>query len=147
MITEDQLKKISPNTPVNLTPVVTQWFNEYADKYLVNTPLRIAAFFSQVIHESGAFRYVHEIATGEAYEGRADLGNVHMGDGKRFKGRGYIQITGRNNYAAISKDLFGDVNTLLNNPDQLATPQYAMLSSFWFWNLKGLNNYEVLSFL
>jgi putative chitinase len=140
MITEEQIKLFAPAAQASLIPIVTKWFNNYADEYEVNTPARIAAFFAQVIHESGSFKYTREIASGSAYEFRADLGNLHAGDGKKFKGRGYIQITGRNNYNAISKDLFSD-NRLIDNPDLLATPQYAMLSAFWYWSKHDLNKY------
>lgn len=139
MLTEDELKYIAPLTPCNLFPVVTKWFNEFADRFEVNTPLRQAAFFSQVIHESGSFKYTREIASGARYEGRKDLGNIYIGDGVKYKGRGYIQITGRNNYLEVSKALFGDGQILLKTPDLLASPKYAMQSAFWYWDTRGLN--------
>lgn len=139
-ITEEQLRKFAPSASPNIIPTVVKWFNEFADQYCVNSPQRIAAFFAQLIHESGSFKYVREIASGEAYEGRKDLGNVYPGDGKRYKGRGYIQITGRSNYAALSKDIFQDSKILLDTPDLLATPKYAMLSAFWYWDKRALND-------
>lgn len=139
MITEDQIIKWSGN--VKAAPNVRQYFNQYCDQYAVNTSMRMAAFMAQLIHESGSFHYTQEIASGEAYEGRGDLGNVHPGDGIKFKGRGYIQITGRNNYKWISKEIFQDENTLLKNPEYLQVPQYAMQSAFIFWNSKDLNKY------
>ena len=104
----------------------------------VNTPLRFAAFLSNILHESGCFRYVREIASGEAYEGRKDLGNVHKGDGKLFKGRGLIQITGRANYMEISKDWYGN-DSIVRNPEILASPENAVRSAYWFWNKRNLN--------
>lgn len=145
-MTEQELKIFSPNTPDNLIPVVVKWFNQYASKYEVNTPIRIAAFIAQLIHESNAFKAVREYASGSAYEGREDLGNVFPGDGKKYKGRGYIQITGRNNYAAVSRFIFGDL-TLIDNPELLATPQYAMLSAFWFWHSRNLNALADINYL
>ena len=61
------------------------------------TPMRAAHFVAQLAHESDRFRAMEEYATGAAYEGRKDLGNVKAGDGKRYKGRGVIQLTGRAN--------------------------------------------------
>jgi putative chitinase len=126
-----------PNSK-KVAEIVPDWFNKFSGRYEVNTPKRIAAFLAQTIVESAAFTATREFDSGSAYEGRKDLGNVFKGDGKKFKGRGYIQITGRNNYAAVSKALFND-DTLLRNPDLLDTPQYAMLSALWYWKDRGLN--------
>ncbi|HSU16300.1 peptidoglycan-binding protein [Longimicrobium sp.] len=64
---------------------------------------QIAYVLATAEHESDRFATLEEYASGAAYEGRADLGNTHAGDGKRFKGRGYVQLTGRNNYTAYAK--------------------------------------------
>lgn len=109
--------------------------------YNINTPLRMQHFISQILHESGNFFYVRELASGEAYEGRKDLGNTVAGDGRRFKGRGLIQITGRANYTALSKDLGIDC---VNHPELLETTLNATMSAGWFWNRAGLNKYADL---
>jgi putative chitinase len=101
-------------------------------------PARIAAFIAQLAHESGEFRYTQEIASGAAYEGRKDLGNTQPGDGKRFKGRGLIQITGRANYADCSEALYED-SRLLATPELLELPDGAADSAGWFWTAHGLN--------
>jgi putative chitinase len=145
-MTDQELKIFSPHTPDSLIPVVVRWFNEYADKYEINTSIRIAAFLAQLIHESNSFKTTREYASGSAYEGRKDLGNIFPGDGKRFKGRGYIQITGRNNYSDVSIFIFSD-RRLLENPDLLATPHYAMLSAFWFWHSRNLNALADINYL
>src|SRR5207342_2210749 len=88
----------------------------------INTPARKAAFLAQLAHESGELRYMEEIADGSAYEGRRDLGNTHPGDGRRFKGRGPIQLTGRANYERFGELLGVD---LVNDPDQAAKPELA----------------------
>ena len=137
MITTPSLIKVVPRS-IKVAETVTKWFNEYACRFEVNTPERVAAFIAEAAQESDSFTTTREYASGSAYEGRKDLGNMFKGDGKKFKGRGYIQITGRTNYSAVSKHIFGD-DTLLKNPDLLATPQYAMQSALWFWEDRGLN--------
>ena len=109
-------------------------------RYGINTPARIAAFLSQIGHESGGLRYVREIwgptAAQARYEGRKDLGNTQPGDGKRFMGRGLIQITGRANYIAVGNALGIDA---VGNPEALESPLYASLSAGWFWDVRKLN--------
>lgn len=110
------------------------------DKYAINTPLRMAAFMAQVGVESGRLLYTREIwgptQAQLGYEGRKDLGNTQPGDGKRFMGRGLIQITGRHNYTVAAAALGVD---LLNHPELLEQPADAALSAAWFWSTHGLN--------
>jgi putative chitinase len=110
--------------------------NRTMDKYLINTQLRQAHFLAQILHESGRLVYVHEIASGVAYEGRKDLGNTQAGDGVKYKGRGLIQITGRANYQTISNDFGID---FITHPEFLETAENAALSAGWFWDKHGLN--------
>jgi putative chitinase len=105
-------------------------------EYGIDTPARAAAFLAQIAHESGSLKFVRELATGDAYEGRKDLGNTQPGDGRRFKGRGLIQITGRANYQAVSTALGLD---LIHDPAQLEQPGPACRSAGWFWNTRKLN--------
>ncbi|WP_254926717.1 glycoside hydrolase family 19 protein [Janthinobacterium sp. PC23-8] len=102
----------------------------------IDTPVRQASFLAQVGHESAQLRYVRELASGAAYEGRGDLGNVVAGDGVRFKGRGLLQVTGRANYAACGVAL--GLN-LLAAPQLLEQPVAACRSAAWFWQSRGLN--------
>lgn len=109
MITLDQLKKIVPyagqRAGVFLVPL-----NEAMDEFGIDTPARKAAFVAQLAHESWSFRYVSEIASGLAYNGRKDLGNTRpeairiaaehgSTPGPWWKGHGLIQITGYDNQA------------------------------------------------
>lgn len=71
--------------------------------------------------------------------GKRNLGNTQPGDGWKFKGRGLIQVTGRSNYTACSKALYGDENVLLNDPNILSEPDGAIRSACWFWNSRKLN--------
>lgn len=112
--------------------------NEGFEKYQVNTPLRIAHFLAQVLHESGEFYYQEELASGADYEGRTDLGNTKPGDGVRFKGRGLIQCTGRANYHQLSKDTGIDY---VGNPEKLAQIPHCVNSAFWYWDTHSLNYY------
>jgi putative chitinase len=96
----------------------------------INTCARQSAFIAQLAHESGQLRYWEELASGAAYEGRKDLGNTQPGDGKRFKGRGPIQLTGRVNYAAAGRALGMD---LVSNPTIVATTDVGFKTTCWFW--------------
>lgn len=107
----------------------------------INTPLRMAHFLAQIGHESGAFRYSEEIASGQAYEGRRDLGNFKPGDGKRFKGRGLIQLTGRKNYQDFGKFVGKDLLTDEGARSVATNTKLAVLAAVWFWNTRKLNNY------
>ena len=126
-----ELKFIAPSTNAAACNIYPILLCELMPKYDINTTQRVQCFLSQLAHESGCFVYTREIASGIAYEGRADLGNTQPGDGKKFKGRGLIQITGRNNYKECSRALFGD-DRLLTNPALLEEPRYATESACWF---------------
>jgi len=104
--------------------------------------MREAAFLAQLAHESGELHHVREIwgptEWQTRYEGHQGLGNVIAGDGKRFMGRGLIQLTGRDNYRRCSRALFQD-ERLLDNPKLLEEPEYATLSAAWYWNVRQIN--------
>ena len=114
--------------------------------FFINTPERLAAFLSQIGHESGRLVYTREIwgATPAQvrYEGRKDLGNTEPGDGKRFCGRGLIQTTGRANYAATTaglRKILKNVPDFVTNPTLLEEAEWAAMSAAWYWYSKGLN--------
>ena len=103
----------------------------------------VAAFLAQLAHESGSLNYVKELASGAAYDtGRlaVQLGNTPEadGDGQKYKGRGLIQITGKNNYKRVADALGVDC---INHPELLEDPQYATASACWYWAQAGLNKY------
>lgn len=135
VITADQLRRIMPYSAGRVDAFV-EAFNAAMDEFEVNSARRAAAFIAQCAHESGELRYLSEIASGVAYEGRADLGNTQPGDGIRFHGRGLLMLTGRANYAhaEVSLNL-----PLLANPSLLEVPLGACRSAAWFWKQKGLN--------
>ncbi|WP_457420233.1 glycoside hydrolase family 19 protein [Roseateles sp. P5_E7] len=106
----------------------------------IDTPLRQAHFLAQVGHESGEFRFRAEIANGEAYQGRVDLGNLQPGDGRKFKGRGLIQLTGRANYGEYGRAI-GREAELLATPELVETdPELCVDVAGWFWAKRNLNN-------
>jgi putative chitinase len=135
LVTADQLKRILPLAGARADTFCAP-LNIAMGEFEINTPARQAAFIAQIGHESGQFRYVRELASGAAYEGRADLGNTMKGDGVRFRGRGLIQITGRANYKACGAALGLD---LVLYPELLEQPMYASRSAAWFWKTRGLN--------
>jgi putative chitinase len=112
----------------------------HAVKYGVTGNLRIAHFIGQTAHESGGFKWLAELwgptPAQARYEGRDDLGNNEPGDGKRFKGRGLIQVTGRANYRRATRRLGHD---FIARPQDLETPQFAVLSALDFWAANGLS--------
>jgi predicted chitinase len=123
-----------------LLPFLTAAMTEFA----INTPARTAAFLAQLAHESGQFRYMEEIWGPTDAQRRYEpvtklsqaLGNTEAGDGKRFKGRGPIQLTGRANYQRFGGLLNVD---LLADPLQAANPDVAFRVAGLYWSKKGLN--------
>jgi len=110
--------------------------------YEIDTPLRQCHFLAQVGHESGELRYREELASGRAYENRADLGNTEEGDGPRFKGRGLIQLTGKSNYSQYGEFIGWE---LLARPELVAEdPRLSADVAGWFWAKRGLNKYADL---
>lgn len=133
----------------------------------INTPLRAAHFLAQAAHESGGFKFKSENlnyskdsllkvfpkyftpASAEAYHrqpekiasrvyaNRMGNGDEASKEGWKFKGRGYIQLTGKDNYKAFSD--WAKEPSIMENPDQVADDKYAGLSAIWFWNKNGLS--------
>ncbi len=112
------------------------------------TPVRKAMFLANVGHESGGLHWLVEIwGSTEAqrrYEGRADLGNIHAGDGIRYRGRGLLQTTGLSNYVSVRDRLRARFSGLavpdfVAEPELLAMPQWASLSAADFVDREDLN--------
>jgi len=109
---------------------------------LIDTPLRLAHFVGQTGHESGGFRYLREVwgptPTQLRYEGRKDLGNTQLGDGKRFLGRGLLQITGRFNYQRVGERLGID---LVTDPALAELPDIAVATACDYWRANALSRW------
>lgn len=114
--------------------------------FAIDTPERMAAFLAQIGHESARLAHARELwgptPAQRRYEGRSDLGNVHPGDGFRYRGRGLIQTTGRANYAATRdglREFAPGAPDFEAYPELLEQPRWAALSAGWYWHRHGLN--------
>lgn len=110
--------------------------NNSLRKFQINTPQRLRHFMSQIAHESCGCKFLKELATGDDYEYRSDLGNTTPGDGRRFKGGGALQVTGRANYQALCN--------YLNDPRVMegvnyVAATYPFTASAHWWHVNGLN--------
>lgn len=144
MITEEIVRQVMPAVNKGKLEAYFPFLQASMDEYEINVPLREAAFLAQIAHESGQFQFMEEIwgptPAQKRYEPPSslahDLGNTQPGDGKRFKGRGPIQITGRANYKKYGELLGQD---LIGHPEQAATPGVAFRIAGAFWKTHGLN--------
>lgn len=136
MISFDQLVRIMPHAKQRADRFIEPLNAAMNEFDISENGLREAAFLAQIAHESAELKYCEEIASGSAYEGRDDLGNLYTGDGIRYKGRGLIQLTGRHNYEACGEALELD---LVACPELLEEPINACRSAAWFWQSHGLN--------
>lgn len=138
-LTEAQLLRIYPNASQR-AGVFVPALNRAMQRYRIDSPVRQAAFLAQIGHESGQLKWVKELwgptPAQLKYEGRKDLGNTEPGDGKRFMGRGLIQITGRDNYRKVGSALS---IPLLDKPELLELPEWSATSAAWWWANHGLN--------
>ncbi len=155
----DKLKGHVPDAVIAQIP-------DCVTKFQINTPLRLAHFLAQCAHESAGFKATQEnlnySASGlnkifgkyfrtvnaanyarqpekiasRVYANRMGNGDEASKDGYKYRGRGYIQLTGKNNYAEFDKSIDDDV---VANPDLVAS-KYALLSAAWYWNSRSLNN-------
>ena len=153
----DRLKGHIPDTVLAQIP-------DTAAKFGITNPLRLAHFLAQCGHESGGFKAVNEnlnygakgllgtfpkyfnattaaqyerkpeMIASKVYGGRMGNGPESTKEGYKFRGRGYIQLTGKDNYTAFDKFVDDDI---LGNPDLVAT-KYPLMSAAWFFNKNGL---------
>jgi putative chitinase len=110
--------------------------NRCCSTFLIITKQRKRHFMAQIAHESGGLRWLKELASGDDYEGRTDLGNNQPGDGRRFKGAGAIQLTGRANYQAFG-NYIGDPR-VMEGCDYVAEVFPFSSAGFW-WDQNKMN--------
>lgn len=146
--TKEIFKKCMPNVSSSnidkfYLPLSTQMI-----KHGINTPLRICHFLSQLGHECGDFKFLHELGS-NSYLSKYDTGRLAKslgntpesdGDGQLYKGRGCIQITGKSNYTLFSKWYYGD-DRLLKSPGLVETDvNLCVASAIWYWESHKLNS-------
>jgi putative chitinase len=121
------------------------FLNDTCEAYGITTPVRQAAFLAQITVESDHLWHQREhygsargeeYASGKAYEGRKDLGDIHPGDGVHYKGRGLLQVTGLANYTREGEALGLD---LVKAPELLCEPEHSCDSAGLYWKTHGCN--------
>ncbi len=133
MLTERQRTVVTGAAPV---------IARHQEAFGLLAPLPLAHFLAQTAHESADWSTTTEFASGIAYEGRADLGNTRAGDGTRYKGRGLIQCTGRNNYTAFTawmRQRDPSAPDFVATPTAVAEMPWAALSALWYWSTRNIN--------
>jgi putative chitinase len=139
-ITADILKAIAPGskkTNYKYLAGLSLWMNNWFPKFDIDTKPEVCHILAQLAHESDSFNAMEEYASGQAYEGRKDLGNIKPGDGIKFKGHGPLQVTGRRNHQLMGVKA-GAPMKFIDNPKLLATPEWGVWSACVFWTDRGL---------
>jgi putative chitinase len=139
----DTASKFNINTPLRLAHFLAQCGHESGGFKVTSENLNYSAkglmgifkkyFPTQALAE--AYQRQPQKIANKVYASRMDNGSEASGDGFKFRGRGYIQLTGRANYTAFGKAINEDI---ANNPD-VVSGKYALLSAAWFWSKNGLN--------
>lgn len=150
MITNELLERLCPTTGLNPRKYnlvakrdeLVSALNDICPKYGIDNHKRISAALSCWGVETDYFRTTEEYASGGDYEGRRDLGNTQKGDGKRFKGRGVTQTTGRYNYGKLNDAIGAKLGIdFLTTPERLDEIPIAVESACIFWQMHDLNQY------
>lgn len=136
LVTREQLNQVGWYNKY-ITDSMLADLNNCLQRFNITTPARIRHFISQCSHESGCGYYMVEEASGRAYEYRKDLGNIYSGDGVKYKGAGYIQLTGRANYQSLANYL-GDQN-VMQGANYVAN-NYPWTSAGYWWYKNNMNS-------
>lgn len=116
-----------------------KWLTENLN-YSADRLLQVFPYYFSDIETASQYARHPEMIANRVYSNRLGNGNEASGDGWKFRGRGLIQLTGKENYTKCSQALYGDLS-LLDNPDLLAEMDGAVRSACWFWNSRSLNGY------
>lgn len=165
-VTLEQLESFFENTDQELLAGLVDPINAALDRYEINTPERVAMFMAQVGHESGGLkrreenlnysaqrlsqvfpRYFRDVDPNDyarnpeaianrVYGNRMGNGDEDSGDGYRYRGRGFIQLTGKNNYQAFANAMGMSLDEAV---DYLSTAEGAAMSAAWFWDMRNIN--------
>jgi putative chitinase len=160
------LKKLAPKTNAQRIADVQSHLDEILNKYDINTNLRVAHFLAQVMHESGDFAHMAEnlnysadglmkifpkyfntdsaasharnpqMIANRVYSNRLGNGDVASNDGWNYRGRGFIQLTGKENYSKFAKSIG---KSLEDTVKYLETVEGALESAAWYWNSRSIN--------
>ncbi|MEK7705342.1 MAG: glycoside hydrolase family 19 protein, partial [Myxococcota bacterium] len=151
-VTPPMFRAIAPTVSIENAALYAPLLNAAMQDGGITGRLQQAAFIAQLAHESGGFRYLAELGSGSGaqlvayfnakYSHRADMENKRgTDDGYRFRGRGFIQLTGRKNYRLAGAALFPDnPNFLLKHPDEAAKPEVAFRVAVWYWQTNRLSS-------
>ena len=167
MITKEQLRKAIPDAKASNIEKYYEPLIAAMDHFHINKPKRIAAFLANLAHESASFNTIEENLNYSAqrllqvwprhfrgrninlyhrqpqkianvvYANRMGNSNKASGDGWRYRGRGLIQLTGKDNYKMLGDAIDADI---VSDPDWILTPEGATISAGWFWKSRGLND-------
>lgn len=136
----ENLRVLGPRGDKKFLAELAEHAPDILGQYDINTPLRVCHFWAQCAHETGGFRYTHEVwgptRAQLRYEDRRDLGNVIPGDGYKFRGRGIFQLTGRANYETYGRKIGMD---LVSNPELASRADIALRVACEYWRAKKLN--------
>jgi putative chitinase len=168
LVTSQQLHSLFETTKTATIEKYVDALNETLERFEINTPQRIAMFMAQIGHESGGLNiveenlnyrperlkvifpkyfqnvdvseYAHnpEKIANRVYSNRMGNGNEASGDGYKFRGRGFIQLTGHDNYAHFAEAIGMTVDEVV---EYMKTPEGACMSAGWFWASHGLNHF------
>ena len=147
---EQYCEKYKINTPKRISHFLAQvnyesgYMNYIEEKFTYSAKRLLQVFpkYFKTVEEANEYAYKPEKIANRVYANRMGNGSELSGDGWKYRGRGLIQLTGKNNYLKFSK-CYNDSKIFVDNPDLLLQPQFAVLSAFFYWDTHKLNDYIV----